>query len=120
MLLAIDTGNTNTVFSVWDGEKFLFSLRTSTEYQRTADQYFVWWDTLTRHHAFPMPEITGDRLAKKLMTLRPDIPIIICTGYSERLDKADARQAGVRWCIDKPLKISETARIIRKVLDGNI
>ena len=52
MLLAIDTGNTNTVFSVWDGEKFLFNLRTSTEYQRTADQYFVWWDTLTRHHGF--------------------------------------------------------------------
>ena len=59
MLLAIDTGNTNTVFSVWDGEKFLFSLRTSTEYQRTADQYFVWWDTLTRHHGFPKLEITG-------------------------------------------------------------
>lgn len=52
MLLAIDCGNTNTVFSVWDGEKFLFTLRTSTEYQRTADQYFVWWDTLTRHHGF--------------------------------------------------------------------
>jgi len=52
MLLAIDCGNTNTVFSVWDGEKFLFNLRTSTEYQRTADQYFVWWDTLTKHHGF--------------------------------------------------------------------
>ncbi|HHB81522.1 MAG TPA: type III pantothenate kinase [Aliiroseovarius sp.] len=52
MLLAIDCGNTNTVFSVWDGEKFLFTLRTSTEYQRTADQYFVWWTTLTRHHGF--------------------------------------------------------------------
>jgi len=59
MLLAIDTGNTNTVFSVWDGEKFLFALRTSTEYQRTADQYFVWWDTLTRHYGFPKLEITG-------------------------------------------------------------
>lgn len=52
MLLTIDCGNTNTVFSVWDGEKFLFTLRTSTEYQRTADQYFVWWNTLTRHHGF--------------------------------------------------------------------
>ncbi len=50
MLLAIDCGNTNTVFSVWDGAKFLCTLRTSTEHQRTADQYFVWWDTLTRHH----------------------------------------------------------------------
>ncbi len=58
MLLAIDCGNTNTVFSVWDGEAFLCTLRTSTEHQRTADQYFVWWDTLTRHHGIK-PEITG-------------------------------------------------------------
>ncbi|PIE08865.1 MAG: pantothenate kinase [Rhodobacterales bacterium] len=58
MLLAIDTGNTNTVFSIWDGTRFLATLRTSTEHQRTADQYFVWWDTLTRHHGI-RPEITG-------------------------------------------------------------
>lgn len=58
MLLAIDCGNTNTVFSIWDGETFLATLRTSTEHQRTADQYFVWWDTLIRHHGIT-PEITG-------------------------------------------------------------
>ena len=50
MLLAIDCGNTNTVFSIWDGERFLCTLRTSTEHQRTADQYFVWLSTLLRHH----------------------------------------------------------------------
>ena len=48
MLLCIDTGNTNTVFSIWDGEKFLGSWRASTEHQRTADQYFVWLSTLMR------------------------------------------------------------------------
>lgn len=48
MLLAIDCGNTNTVFSIWDGERFLATWRTSTEWQRTADQYFVWLDTLRR------------------------------------------------------------------------
>jgi type III pantothenate kinase len=46
MLLAIDCGNTNTVFSIWDGEKFLATWRTSTEWQRTADQYYVWLSTL--------------------------------------------------------------------------
>jgi type III pantothenate kinase len=46
MLLCIDTGNTNTVFSIWDGETFLATWRTSTEWQRTADQYFVWLSTL--------------------------------------------------------------------------
>src|SRR6056297_2322521 len=50
MLLAIDCGNTNTVFSIWDGTRFLCTLRTSTEHQRTADQYFVWFSTLLAHH----------------------------------------------------------------------
>ena len=46
MLLCIDTGNTNTVFSLWDGTAFLATWRASTEHQRTADQYFVWLSTL--------------------------------------------------------------------------
>lgn len=46
MLLAIDCGNSNTVFSIWDGERFLATWRTSTEWQRTADQYYVWLSTL--------------------------------------------------------------------------
>ncbi len=53
MLLAIDCGNTNTVFSVWDGEKFLCTLRTATEHRRTADQYYVWLSTLLAHHRIP-------------------------------------------------------------------
>ncbi|EAQ01824.1 transcriptional activator, Baf family protein [Pseudooceanicola batsensis HTCC2597] len=54
MLLAIDCGNTNTVFSIWDGERFLCTLRTSTEHQRTADQYYVWISTLLEHHEIPL------------------------------------------------------------------
>ena len=46
MLLCIDCGNTNTVFSIWDGTRFLATWRTSTEWLRTADQYFVWLSTL--------------------------------------------------------------------------
>jgi type III pantothenate kinase len=58
MLLAIDCGNTNTVFSIWDGQKFLCTLRTATDHQRTADQYFVWFKTLLHHHAIKA-DITG-------------------------------------------------------------
>lgn len=54
MLLAIDTGNTNTVFSIWDGTNILCILRTSTEHQRTADQYYVWISALLSHHKIPM------------------------------------------------------------------
>ena len=45
MLLCIDCGNTHTVFSIWDGTRFLCTLRTSTEHQRTADQYYGWLST---------------------------------------------------------------------------
>ena len=46
MLLAVDCGNTNTVFSIWNGERFLATWRTATEWQRTADQYYVWLSAL--------------------------------------------------------------------------
>lgn len=46
MLLAIDCGNTNTVFSLWDGTSFISTWRMSTDQRRTADEYFVWLDSL--------------------------------------------------------------------------
>ena len=46
MLLAIDCGNTNTVFSIWDGIKFISNWRIATSHKRTADQYYVWLTTL--------------------------------------------------------------------------
>ncbi|WBU57044.1 type III pantothenate kinase [Paracoccus sediminicola] len=46
MLLCIDSGNTNTVFSIWDGEQFLSHWRIATDHTRTADEYYVWLETL--------------------------------------------------------------------------
>ncbi|KGJ04617.1 pantothenate kinase [Paracoccus halophilus] len=46
MLLCIDTGNTNSTFSIWDGEKFLSHWRISTDHRRTADEYFAWLQTM--------------------------------------------------------------------------
>lgn len=46
MLLCIDCGNTNTVFSVWNGERFLATWRIATDHRRTADEYFVWLSAL--------------------------------------------------------------------------
>lgn len=57
MLLAIDCGNTNTVFAIWDGERFLCTLRTSTHHARTADAYFTWFKTLITHYGIE-PDIT--------------------------------------------------------------
>ena len=46
MLLCIDCGNTNTVFSIWDGHLFIATWRTATDHRQTADQYYVWLSTL--------------------------------------------------------------------------
>ncbi|MGB1235692.1 MAG: type III pantothenate kinase [Planktomarina sp.] len=50
MLLAIDCGNTNTVFTIWDGDSFIANWRCATEHQRTADQYYVWLSGLLTLH----------------------------------------------------------------------
>ncbi|MEM9392551.1 MAG: type III pantothenate kinase [Pseudomonadota bacterium] len=57
MLLAIDCGNTNTVFSIWNGSEFLCTMRTSTHHARTADAYFTWFSTLLNHYGLT-PDIT--------------------------------------------------------------
>jgi CheY-like chemotaxis protein len=64
-----------------------------------------------------MPNMTGEMLAKELMGIRPDIPIILCTGYSELISKERAKAMGIREYVMKPLVIRELATTIRKVLD---
>lgn len=57
MLLAIDVGNTNTVFALHDGQSFLAEFRCNTESARTADQYFVWLTQLMRHNRLDPVEV---------------------------------------------------------------
>ena len=64
-----------------------------------------------------MPKIKGTELAKELMKIRPDIPIILCTGYSESVDSESAKAIGIREFIMKPVNRKEISRIIREVLD---
>ena len=66
---------------------------------------------------FTMPNMTGMELASKLLDIRPDIPIIICTGFSEVLDKNRAKAVGIREYVMKPIAKDQIARSIRKVLD---
>ena len=66
---------------------------------------------------FTMPKMTGDRLAEELMAIRPDIPIILCTGFSERITEETAIDIGIKGFVMKPIVIRELSEIIRKVLD---
>ena len=64
-----------------------------------------------------MPNITGVDLSKKVMKIRPDIPIILFTGFSELIDEKRAKEIGIRAFLMKPVIIQEIANTIREVLD---
>ncbi|WP_419657605.1 ATP-binding protein [Desulfosarcina variabilis] len=64
-----------------------------------------------------MPRMTGDRLAKEFLAIRQDIPIIICTGYSERVNPHNIESLGIRRLLMKPLAIRNLAVAIREVMD---
>ena len=64
-----------------------------------------------------MPNMAGVELAKEIMKLRADIPIILCTGYSEQIDEKKAMRMGIRAYVMKPIVMSEIANTIREVLD---
>ena len=64
-----------------------------------------------------MPKLTGDQLALKLMDIRPDIPVILCTGFNETINEEKALSMGIDKYIMKPIVKDELARTIRTVLD---
>ncbi|MCL7489375.1 MAG: response regulator [Desulfobulbaceae bacterium] len=64
-----------------------------------------------------MPQMTGAELAIQILKIRPDIPIILCTGYSKHINENNAKALGIRAFIMKPLLKSEIAGLIRNVLD---
>ena len=64
-----------------------------------------------------MPNMTGDKLAVELMRIRPDIPVILCTGFSERITKEKAEGIGIREFLLKPLVMNDLSKAVRKALD---
>jgi signal transduction histidine kinase/CheY-like chemotaxis protein len=64
-----------------------------------------------------MPKMTGDQLACKLMDIRPDIPVILCTGFNESINEEKALAIGIDKFIMKPVVKDELANTIRTVLD---
>jgi PAS domain S-box-containing protein len=64
-----------------------------------------------------MPDITGMELAKAVFTVRPGMPVILCTGYSHLVDADSAKAAGIKGFVMKPLTKKEIALAVRKALD---
>jgi PAS domain S-box-containing protein len=65
-----------------------------------------------------MPRMTGIDLAEKIMRIRPGMPVILCTGFSEQMNAQEAQSRGIRAFINKPLTSRGMAEIIRHTLDG--
>jgi len=64
-----------------------------------------------------MPNMTGADLARQMLAIRPGLPVILCTGYSEIMSAEQARQAGIRGYVMKPLTRREIAKAVRSALD---
>ena len=64
-----------------------------------------------------MPLMTGEQLARELILIKPGIPIIICTGFSDENDVKRAKAMGVKGFLMKPVAIGDLAEMVRKVLD---
>jgi len=65
-----------------------------------------------------MPKMLGDKLGQEILKIREDIPIILCTGYSDKIDRKKALSLGFKEFIIKPLTFTKLAAVIRKVLDN--
>ncbi len=65
-----------------------------------------------------MPKLTGILLAEKVMKCRPDIPVVLCTGFSDTDIEEKAKSIGIREIIMKPVTCSLLAETIRKVMDS--
>ncbi len=64
-----------------------------------------------------MPNMRGDELAAKLMSIRPDIPVILCTGFSKNISDEIAKEIGIKAFAYKPIVMADLAKTVRDVLD---
>jgi len=63
-----------------------------------------------------MPGLTGTELAKKILALRPEMPIILCTGYSENINEEKAKELGIRGYISKPMELNPLLNLVVQML----
>jgi PAS domain S-box-containing protein len=87
------------------------SLEALSSFEKNPDEYDLVMTDMT------MPGFTGKELAKRMMAIRADIPIILCTGFSYQIDREETLQMGIKAFIIKPFKRQQLAGTVRQVLD---
>jgi DNA-binding NtrC family response regulator len=81
------------------------------EFQKDPDHFDLVITDMT------MPGITGDILSTKLLEIKPDLPIILCTGYSAKIPEAKAIELGIKKYTQKPIAVMDLAVLIREIFD---
>ena len=64
-----------------------------------------------------MPQMTGEQLSRELLKIRPDIPIILSTGFSSKIDENKARDMGIKAFLMKPIDKPLLSKTVRSILD---
>jgi PAS domain S-box-containing protein len=64
-----------------------------------------------------MPELTGYQLSEKISQIRPDIPIVLCTGYGEHINKKKYDLKGIKGFLNKPVGVRDVSTLLRDILE---
>ncbi len=89
---------------------FTDSIEAISAFRKTPDAYDLVVTDMT------MPKMTGAELAREVLALRPDLPVIMTTGFSENIDRAKAKRLGIKEFLLKPVKKEQLSVVVRKVL----
>lgn len=63
-----------------------------------------------------MPDMSGGELAKKMLTIRPELPIVLCTGYSDQINEESAKQIGIQVFLKKPVNSQTLIKMVQQIL----
>jgi CheY-like chemotaxis protein len=66
-----------------------------------------------------MPEMNGDILAGRIISIRKNIPIILCTGFNENVSEEEARSIGIREIVLKPVNMKTLSDVVTKAISGS-
>lgn len=89
---------------------FTDSLAALESFQANSEQYDLLITDMT------MPKMTGAELSTRLLKIKPELPIVLCTGYSEKINEQVARELGIREYVMKPVSFKTLAKIVKKNL----
>lgn len=89
---------------------FTDSIKAVSAFRKTPEEYDVIVTDMT------MPKMTGAELTREVLSLRPDLPVIMTTGFSEIIDMEKAKRLGIREFMFKPVKKEQLSQVLQKVL----